>query len=685
MANTTIVIKKSATPSSQPTNLANGELAINYADGKLFYKNTSGYIVSFTAGGSSDSFATINANNTLIVADTSNDILTLEAGPNITITGDALNDKITIGTNALANTTGTFDGTLTVTGDLITRGNVTLGDASTDTITLNGSTISLGNNQTIDSGTLFIDAVNNRVGIGTTSLSTTVLANLEIKSSGASWYHNSITHGGLYAQFVSTGGPYFSIRTDNGSPQLRLQTSGNSIIMLPGSGNFGIGTTTPTSNLHVIGTANITSNAVFGGSIGVGISTPFSGKNVDPSIEIGTFNSTSNGNFIVRGYSAVGSIGRSGYGAVGSNYYLDQLGSLRRYRADSVSVLEFPSAGFSFKTAGNGSEGSLITLTELLRINSSGNVGIGASNPTSKLEVIGTANITSNLIVGTTNIVPAIEAAYNQANGVGIAANTYATAAAAGANAYMISVQNGSNTAVGTGANAFASATISGANTAVGAGANAFASATISGANTAVGTGANAFATAAAAGANAYMISVQNGSNTAVGTGANAYAAAISNTISIAAFNQANAAYDAANNAGGGGSNVSITTAQLKDLTTENTVVTSVASFTGTVVDSTIAIAAFNQANAAFEQANTGGGGGGTLTTFTSNVGDGSANTFNVSHQLNSYWLLTSVRELSTGDIVYPDMRQTTANNLVITFVDNPTANQYALLVAKVA
>lgn len=88
---------------------------------------------------------------------------------------------------------------------------------------------------------------------------------------------------------------------------------------------------------------------------------------------------------------------------------------------------------------------------------------------------------------------------------------------------------------------------------------------------------------------------------------------------------------------------------------------------------------------AAFEQANTGGGGGGTLTTFTSNVGDGSANTFNVSHGLNSFWLLTSVRELSTGDIVYPDMRQTTANNLVITFVDNPTANQYALLVAKVA
>ena len=139
---------------------------------------------------------------------------------------------------------------------------------------------------------------------------------------------------------------------------------------------------------------------------------------------------------------------------------------------------------------------------------------------------------------------------------------------------------------------------------------------------------ANVLAFNTGTGANAFTSATIAGANSAVGAGANAYAASISNTI---------------------------------------------------------AILAFNQANAAFEQANTGGGGGGTLTTFTSNVGDGSANTFNVSHELNSFWLLTSVRKLSTGDIVYPDMRQTTANNLVITFVDNPTANQYALLVAKVA
>jgi len=134
-------------------------------------------------------------------------------------------------------------------------------------------------------------------------------------------------------------------------------------------------------------------------------------------------------------------------------------------------------------------------------------------------------NVTSVLVIANTANATAI-AAFDKANSfnnvyttiagsntaVGTGANSFATAATAGANAFMISVQNGSNTAVGTGANAFA---------------------------TAAAAGANAFATAAAAGANAFMISVQNGSNTAVGTGAN--------TVGSAAFIQANSALVTAN------------------------------------------------------------------------------------------------------------------------------------------
>lgn len=48
MANT-IKLKRTSTPSSTPSSLEYGELAINYADGKIFYKNSSNSIVEFTS------------------------------------------------------------------------------------------------------------------------------------------------------------------------------------------------------------------------------------------------------------------------------------------------------------------------------------------------------------------------------------------------------------------------------------------------------------------------------------------------------------------------------------------------------------------------------------------------------------------------------------------------------------
>jgi hypothetical protein len=135
---------------------------------------------------------TINTDITLRVYPTSNGTLSFEgsAGQLFSITNDlsgvifSVNDisgipSLEIDANgriSLAQFSGNVGiGTTTpsykldVSGDMRVTGNVTLGDASTDTIIINGSIISLGNNQSIDSGTLFIDAVNNEVGIGTTN------------------------------------------------------------------------------------------------------------------------------------------------------------------------------------------------------------------------------------------------------------------------------------------------------------------------------------------------------------------------------------------------------------------------------------------------------------------------------------------------------------------------------------
>lgn len=99
MPNTTIQIKKSSTTAAAPSSLEFGELAINYSDGKIFWKNSSGTIVSanllsLVSGG--NSFGTVNANNVLVTASSPGDVFRIDPGQNISIVGDAVNNKITI-------------------------------------------------------------------------------------------------------------------------------------------------------------------------------------------------------------------------------------------------------------------------------------------------------------------------------------------------------------------------------------------------------------------------------------------------------------------------------------------------------------------------------------------------------------------------------------------------------------
>jgi hypothetical protein len=101
MANTIIKLKKSSTAAATPSALEFGELAINYADGILFYKNATSHIVSFSSSGGS-SFGTVIANGVTLVSDTTNDILEIKAGDNISITADPLGDNLTISATATA-------------------------------------------------------------------------------------------------------------------------------------------------------------------------------------------------------------------------------------------------------------------------------------------------------------------------------------------------------------------------------------------------------------------------------------------------------------------------------------------------------------------------------------------------------------------------------------------------------
>lgn len=96
MSNTRIQLKKSGITGNSPSGLEYGELALNYADGKLFYRNTSNSVVYIN---NQDSFSTISVGNNLILSTSPTDILSIVSGNNVNITSDGTSKTITIGVN----------------------------------------------------------------------------------------------------------------------------------------------------------------------------------------------------------------------------------------------------------------------------------------------------------------------------------------------------------------------------------------------------------------------------------------------------------------------------------------------------------------------------------------------------------------------------------------------------------
>lgn len=150
---------------------------------------------------------------------------------------------------------------LTAAGAATFNGNVTLGNASGDTITVTGTPTFGAVDVTFDTDTLFVDATNDRVGINTTSPA----ADFEIQS-GASNTEPIVIMGEngnnkVFRVLNNPGQEGVLNLFDGGTSVIQLHVNGTSYIN--NTSGFGIGTTSPDGMCEAEDTSTTTNNTFF--------------------------------------------------------------------------------------------------------------------------------------------------------------------------------------------------------------------------------------------------------------------------------------------------------------------------------------------------------------------------------------------------------------------------------------
>jgi hypothetical protein len=322
-----------------------------YVSGSLSVKTTSTAGTGLTVGGSTIllSFAEIQQGNPLYLYSSGNTYYSniAQNGQNLILTPDtnvgigttSPTAKLEVNGNVKATSfTGSFSGSISAPG-------------STTQIVYNS-----GGALAADSGLVYSGS---RVGIGTT----TPVSSLQVNRSSQT-YNSPTASGALVVSNLAGGAAVLDIGMDaTNLAYLQSRYIDNSavyqLLLNPGGGNVGIGTTTPSTALTVAGAISSSGATYVGGNLSVGT----------------TYN----------GFAA--NIAGTTY-VIGANVWVNDGYGYGNANSANTGFYPSSSTAISINSGGN---------TRMFIASGSGNVGIGTSSPSAKLQVEGTIQTYNNL------------------------------------------------------------------------------------------------------------------------------------------------------------------------------------------------------------------------------------------------------------------------------------------------
>ena len=270
------------------------------------------------------------------------------------------NDKITaVGTSVFTN--------LDISGDIDVDGTTNLDAVDIDGAVDMASTLTVADDANFDSGTLFVDASADRVGIGTTS------ASHKLHLSEA-----STDFAALIANSTSSGNGLKINAGDNSGDRI-LQLSdkdGNEKLRVGATGLVGIGTTSPQAPIHTVGDSSFAEAAIFANN-GDASSWARADWSNDQASGTGIVYRDNSGNFVFRNDNSSGSAMTSIIMAGGST-----AGNIAFYKDSSNEIARFDSDG---KLGIGISPGHTLDVSGEFRVNGGGSGSIVVNDEDSSL------------------------------------------------------------------------------------------------------------------------------------------------------------------------------------------------------------------------------------------------------------------------------------------------------------